>query len=118
MRYGGRQCTCGRKGCLERYASATALVMDTEEAMEQHPESLMPQIAKEEGKVNGRVAFKAARAGDPTHPKQTKHIHLQRRGTTLHRPLGEIRCTPPANRQAEPHQLQQHEFQSQKTDYQ
>ena len=66
MRYGGRQCTCGRKGCLERYASATALVMDTEEAMEQHPESLMHQIAKEEGKVNGRVAFKAARAGDPT----------------------------------------------------
>ena len=26
----------------------------------------MHQIAKEEGKINGRVAFKAARAGDPT----------------------------------------------------
>ena len=65
MKFNGRQCTCGRRGCFERYASATGLVMDTEEAMEQYPESLMHQIAKEEGKVNGRVAFKAARQGDP-----------------------------------------------------
>ena len=65
VQYGGRECTCQRKGCLERYASATALVMDTKEAMEKHPESLMHKIAEEEGKVNGRVAFKAARQGDP-----------------------------------------------------
>ena len=64
VQYGGRECTCQRKGCLERYASATALVMDTKEAMEKHPESLMHKIAEEEGKVNGRVAFKAARQGD------------------------------------------------------
>ena len=65
VQYGGRECTCQRKGCLERYASATALVMDTKEAMEKHPESLMHKIAEEQGKVDGRVAFKAARQNDP-----------------------------------------------------
>ena len=65
VQYGGRECTCQRKGCLERYASATALVMDTKEAMEKHPESLMHKIVEEQGKVDGRVAFKAARQNDP-----------------------------------------------------
>ena len=65
LRYKGRQCTCGRKGCLERYASATGLVMDTEEAMAKHPESLMHQIVAEHGKIDGRIAFMAARQGDP-----------------------------------------------------
>ncbi|MCR5184654.1 MAG: ROK family protein [Bacilli bacterium] len=64
MEYNGRQCTCGRKGCLEAYASATAIVNDTKKAMEEHPESLMHQVAEELGKVDGRVAFKAARQGD------------------------------------------------------
>lgn len=37
----GLQCTCGRRGCFERYASARALTLQTKEAMEEHPESLM-----------------------------------------------------------------------------
>ena len=65
VQFGGRECTCGRKGCLERYASATALVIDTKEAMEKHPESLMHKIAQEHGKIDGRIAFMAARQGDP-----------------------------------------------------
>lgn len=58
---GGRQCSCGRKGCFEAYASASALIRDTEEAIDAHPESIMKTIAVQFGKVNGRVAFKAAR---------------------------------------------------------
>ena len=65
VQYGGRECTCQRKGCLERYASATALVFDTKEAMDKHPESLMHKIVAEHGKIDGRIAFMAARQGDP-----------------------------------------------------
>ena len=60
----GELCTCGRRGCLEAYASATALIRDTKRMMDKCPNSLMWGISKEEGKVGGRTAFEAARRGD------------------------------------------------------
>ena len=60
----GRTCTCGRKGCLEAYASATGLIASTKEMMEQHKDSKMWAISEKLGKINARVAFEAARAGD------------------------------------------------------
>lgn len=61
----GRDCTCGRKGCLEAYASATGLICTTKEHMEKDPASVMWKICDgESGKVNGRTAFDAMRAGD------------------------------------------------------
>ena len=63
--FGGEPCTCGRKGCLEAYASVTALISQTKEAMEANPDSMMNQWYKDHGKVNGRTAFECAKAGDP-----------------------------------------------------
>lgn len=60
----GRQCGCGRKGCFEAYASATALIGQTKEAMEYHPDSLMHQVSKELGTVDARVPFLAEAKGD------------------------------------------------------
>lgn len=61
----GDLCTCGRRGCWERYASANALIRQTRTAMEANRDSAMWQMT--EGSlenVSGRTAFEAMRAGD------------------------------------------------------
>lgn len=62
--YNGRQCTCGRKGCLEAYASATGLINMTKEAMEAHKDSRMWEVSRTLDEVNGKTAFDAMRLGD------------------------------------------------------
>ena len=65
IRFDGEPCNCGRIGCWERYASATALVSQTKAMMEQHPESRMWELAEGSiDNVGGRTAYDAMRLGD------------------------------------------------------
>ncbi len=60
----GEQCTCGRKGCLEAYASANALKRMTREAMEANKDSLMWKYCDSPEKAGGALPFKCASEGD------------------------------------------------------
>lgn len=62
--FGGERCTCGIVGCLEAYASVTALIRQTGDMMSRCPESAMHAFARLHGGVDGRTAFECAKQGD------------------------------------------------------
>lgn len=70
---GGRQCGCGRKGCLETYTSATGIVRTATEILEQlqSEQQLVEQkdwlisVWNEKGSISSSEIHKAALAGDP-----------------------------------------------------
>lgn len=64
----GEPCGCGRHGCWEAYSSATALIRMTARALDaarvDGRQTLMEDMVAKAGKVSGRTAFDAMRAGD------------------------------------------------------
>ena len=56
----GEPCTCGRRGCWEAYASATALIRQGKQAAAAHPDSLLNDYPA----LTGRDVFNAADRGD------------------------------------------------------
>jgi len=58
----GRKCNCGRNGCLERYASATGIVITAEQWMaERYDETT---LRAHDGKLTAKMIQDAARNGD------------------------------------------------------
>ena len=64
IRQDGELCTCGRKGCFERYASAGALIRLTQAEMANDCSSAMWKYAPAVEKADGRTVFLALKEGD------------------------------------------------------
>lgn len=74
----GRECTCGRKGCVEAYCSVSALNADTKRAMLQDRSSSMWEFVNGQLEaVNGLTAFECAKKGDVSAQKVVnQYIHF------------------------------------------
>ena len=71
----GVPCSCGRRGCWEKYSSATGLIRMTKEEMERCPDSLMWKIAGSLDGVNGRTAYDACKKGDEAAKRVVDKYH-------------------------------------------
>jgi glucokinase len=60
--FGGVKCRCGNIGCLEVYASGTAIVRITREALAEHPESRLQSVPADE--LTAEKVYRAGVEGD------------------------------------------------------
>jgi len=61
VRHNGRQCGCGRTGCLEAYCSATGVARTAREWLEMSDE---PSLLRELDKIASKDVYDAAKEGD------------------------------------------------------
>lgn len=61
VRENGRQCGCGKKGCLEAYCSATGVARTAKEWLESSDE---PSLLRDIANVSSKDVFEAAEKGD------------------------------------------------------
>lgn len=65
--YNGIPCTCGQKGCVESYCSATALIRQTKEAMEKQSNSVLWELCGgNPDNLEGKTLFEAVKLADQT----------------------------------------------------
>lgn len=65
IEYNGRPCTCGRRGCFEAYASASAIIRCARERMEDcHSSQLWTLCGGDREKVEARMIFDGAAQND------------------------------------------------------
>ncbi len=65
IKMNGEKCTCGRKGCLEAYASAGALVRQAQAYMQKDKDTLLWQLCDGDiEKMDGKRFFDGVAAGD------------------------------------------------------
>ncbi len=60
----GHPCGCGNRGCLEQYASATAVVRMAREAIAGHSSSALARAAHEDAEFSAKSIFNLAIQGD------------------------------------------------------
>jgi glucokinase len=60
------QGNCPNRGCLETFASGTALAREGREAAEREPDSALGRALAEAGRIEGKTVTDAANDGDPT----------------------------------------------------
>ena len=65
VRYDGRPCNCGGRGCLEAYASGTNIARRARELAAHHPESLLARLVPTLEDIQAQTVLAALQAGDP-----------------------------------------------------
>ena len=78
-------CGCGKKGCLEQYASANGFTRITRQHLEEHPEA--QTCLRETEELNSKVIFDAAKAGDEAALHMVDEV-----GRILGRALATVSC--------------------------
>lgn len=78
-------CGCGKKGCLEQYASATGIVRMMKKYLEEHPQA--ESTLKEYTKFSAKDIFDAAKNGD-----KVSITFVEETGNMLGKALASIAC--------------------------